>query len=74
MDWGVNFLAGSISGICGLFAGYPFDIIKCRMQISKNEYKNIFTACLKIVREEKVFGLFKGVTAPLLNQFPINAV
>jgi hypothetical protein len=74
MGWGTDFLAGSISGIFGLSVGYPLDVIKCRMQIGFQEYKNIFSAFKKIVREERVLALYKGFTAPLINTFPINAL
>ncbi len=74
MEWGVDFVSGSISGICGLSVGYPLDVIKCRMQIRFNEYKNILTSSMKIIREENVRALYKGFAAPLINTFPINAM
>ena len=74
MEWGVDFLAGSLSVLVGLSIGYPLDIIKCRMQIDKTKYKTILISCVKIIREEKVIGLYKGFTAPVLNSFPINAL
>lgn len=74
MRWGIDFVSGLISGLCGMFVGYPFDTIKCRMQTSRHEYKNFFTSFYKIFKEEGFFGLYKGISAPLINQFPINAM
>jgi hypothetical protein len=74
MKWAIDFCSGSISGVFGVMLGYPLDIIKCRMQIKYNEYKNISTAAIKIIKEEKIWGLYKGCSVPLLNTFPINAV
>ena len=74
MQWGVDFVAGSISGFFGVAVSYPLDIIKCRMQLELAHYSNITNACKKIVREEKFLGLYKGFSAPLLNVIPINAL
>ncbi len=73
-QWMVDFISGSISGICGLFIGHPLDTIKCRMQYEPNIYRNTFTAFKLIAKEEKLISLFKGVIPPIFNQFPINAM
>lgn len=73
-QWLCDFTAGSISGIAGTFIGHPLDTIKCRIQVNSKVYSNTVVALYKIVKQEKVLGLFKGVIPPLLNQFPINAM
>jgi solute carrier family 25 carnitine/acylcarnitine transporter 20/29 len=72
--WLVDFLSGSISGMMGTLVGHPLDTVKCRLQVSANDYGNTFKSISKIVKEEKILGLFKGVVPPMLNNFPINAV
>ncbi len=74
MGWTAEFISGTISGICGLISGYPFDTIKCRMQSFSNEYKTVFSSGTKIIKEEGILGIFKGISAPMLNSFPINAM
>ena len=73
-QWTKDFLAGSISGIFGTLVGHPLDTIKCRIQASSNYYSSTLSALGKILKEEKLIGLFKGVLPPILNQFPINAM
>jgi solute carrier family 25 (mitochondrial carnitine/acylcarnitine transporter), member 20/29 len=72
--WLIDFISGSLSGILGTFVGHPLDTIKCRLQVHSKEYSNTFNSLRKIVKEEKLSGLFKGVVPPMLNQFPINAM
>jgi hypothetical protein len=74
MQWGVDFIAASVSGFFGLAVSYPLDIIKCRMQLEFREYRNIKSAFYKIFKEEKIFGLYKGFSAPCINIIPINAM
>ncbi len=74
MQWGVDFVAGSISGFFGVAVSYPLDIIKCRMQLELAQYSNITDSCKKIVREERIIGLYKGFSAPLINMISINAL
>jgi hypothetical protein len=74
MEWSIDLISGSISGIFGLSVSYPLDMTKCRMQLYKNEYKTILSSLFKILKEEKLSGLYKGVGAPMLNTLPINAL
>ncbi len=69
----IDLISGSISGMIGLIAGHPFDTVKCRMQISP-EYKRITTAFKKIIKEEKIKGLYKGILPPLFSQLPLHAL
>lgn len=51
----------------------PLDLVKTRMQISgvggaKKEYKNTFDALTKILKNEGVRGIYKGLGAALLRQ------
>lgn len=51
----------------------PLDLVKNRMQLqgvggTKKEYKNTFDAFTKILRQEGVVGIYKGLGAGLLRQ------
>jgi hypothetical protein len=73
-QWHVDFIAGSLSGICGVIIGHPLDTIKCRMQYQANYYKSTLTTVKLMLKEEQIFSLFKGFVPPMLNTFPINAM
>jgi solute carrier family 25 carnitine/acylcarnitine transporter 20/29 len=69
---GVNeFIAGSLGGMAGITVGHPVDTIRVRLQIQdpKNLKYTSFTDCfMKIIKEEKVNGLFKGLMSPLVGE------
>ncbi len=73
-QWLIDFISGSISGICGLLIGHPLDTIKCRMQFQPHIYTNSIATFKLMAKEEKLISLFKGVIPPIFNQFPINAM
>lgn len=55
----------------------PLDLVKTRMQISgaggaKKEYKNTFDALTKILKNEGVRGIYKGLGAGLLRQATVR--
>ncbi|GAB1518625.1 hypothetical protein RhiTH_001688 [Rhizoctonia solani] len=62
-----DFVAGTVGGMVGLAVGFPFDTIKVRLQHPEtmNRYRNGVTALVKIIREERVAGLFKGISSPM---------
>lgn len=62
----VDFAAGYLGGVCGIFVGHPFDTIKIRIQTQGNLYKSGTDALRSIIRTEGARGLFKGVLAPCI--------
>ncbi|KAJ6485812.1 carnitine/acyl carnitine carrier [Mycena sanguinolenta] len=73
----VDFLAGTLSGIAGLFAGYPCDTVKVRLQTPElaGHYRgSVARAIATIAKEETVFGLYKGITSPLLTFALMNGL
>ncbi|QRV73660.1 mitochondrial carrier protein [Ceratobasidium sp. AG-Ba] len=63
----LDFTAGTMGGMVGLAVGFPFDTIKVRLQHPETmtRYRNSVQALFKIVREERVAGLFKGISSPM---------
>ncbi|GAA5877229.1 hypothetical protein JCM1840_003025 [Sporobolomyces johnsonii] len=76
----LDFFAGTVAGIASLLTGHPFDTVKVRLQTQRKAtrggdkyYRNAWHAFARVVREEKVGGLYKGVTSPMLGVALINA-
>lgn len=63
----VDFVAGTFAGIAGLAVGYPLDTVKVRFQntATAHRYRSVAHALATIVREERVRGLYKGITSPM---------
>lgn len=68
-----NFLTGGIGGMCLVFAGQPFDLIKVRLQTS-SEYKGAVDCFKKTIARDGVAGLYRGMSAPLIGVTPIFAI
>lgn len=72
-----DFLAGLIGGFAGVLTGHPFDTIKVRLQVQDGihpKYRSTYHCISSIIRQETVFGLFKGMASPMLSLTFINAL
>lgn len=72
----VNALAGATQASLVTIVGYPFDLIKARMQV--RSYKNSIDCLKSTVRTEGVLGLYRGSAMPWIShllkrpiQYPI---
>ncbi|KAI0339745.1 carnitine/acyl carnitine carrier [Trametopsis cervina] len=76
LDPRVDLFAGSVAGIAALTVGFPFDTVKVRLQNPEfaSRYRSVWHAFTTIVREERIRGLFRGITSPLLTTAPLNGV
>ncbi|KAF8470283.1 carnitine/acyl carnitine carrier [Russula ochroleuca] len=76
LDPTLDFLAGTAAGISGLVVGFPFDTVKYRFQNpSPNaRYRSTFHALVTITREERLHGLFKGISSPLATAPVMNGM
>ncbi|KAK7031463.1 mitochondrial carrier domain-containing protein [Favolaschia claudopus] len=73
----VDFFAGTLAGLGGLVAGFPFDTVKVRLQTPElaGHYRGSLPRTIAtIVREERIFGLYKGITSPLLTFALMNGL
>ncbi|KAN0037542.1 hypothetical protein ACTFIV_002893 [Dictyostelium citrinum] len=71
-------LAGTISGMAEESAGYPLDLIKTRIQLGKGGVGSANTSIIKIfkdvIKTEGAFGLFKGLSSPLISSALVTAI
>ncbi|KZT56821.1 mitochondrial carrier [Calocera cornea HHB12733] len=74
--WINESLAGTIGGVAGMVVSYPFDTVRVRLQNPETapRYGGMVHAFRLIVKEEKIRGLFKGMTSPLLTLAPLNGL
>ncbi|VDM60445.1 unnamed protein product [Angiostrongylus costaricensis] len=68
-----DFIAGWAAGGAGLLVGYPLDTVKTRLQTIV-AYKGIVDCFVQTVRQESIYGLYKGVSAPLLSAGVVHSL
>ncbi|KAM9326572.1 mitochondrial carnitine/acylcarnitine carrier protein-like [Gastrophryne carolinensis] len=76
-----HFLSGGIGGVCLTLAGQPLDTIKVNLQIQSRpmageapRYASTMDCFRKIVSQQGLWGLYRGMGAPLAGVTPIMAV
>lgn len=73
----MDFIAGCLGGAAGVLVGHPFDTVKVRLQVQnvdKPLYRGTFHCFQSIIRQESVFGLYKGIGSPMMGLTFINAI
>jgi solute carrier family 25 carnitine/acylcarnitine transporter 20/29 len=68
-----SFLSGGFGGMCLVMAGHPFDLVKVRLQTS-SEYSGMMDCIRKTLARDGFFGLYRGMSAPLIGVTPIFAI
>ncbi|CAB1339969.1 unnamed protein product [Coregonus sp. 'balchen'] len=61
----------------GVLVGHPFDTVKVRLQVQnvdKPLYRGTYHCFQSIVRQESMFGLYKGIGSPMMGLTFINAI
>jgi len=74
---GQNFILGCFSGAIGALAVYPIDLVKTRMQNQRAGeliYKNSLDCCSKVIKNEGILGLYRGLGPQLLGVSPEKAI
>ncbi|KAI1316361.1 mitochondrial aspartate-glutamate transporter agc1 [Mortierella claussenii] len=75
-----GFFLGSISGAVGATVVYPIDLVKTRMQNQRSKvvgellYKNSLDCFKKVVKNEGVLGLYRGLGPQLVGVAPEKAI
>ncbi|XP_034018219.1 mitochondrial basic amino acids transporter-like [Thalassophryne amazonica] len=73
----MDFVAGCLGGAAGVLVGHPFDTVKVRLQVQNADkplYRGTFHCFQSIIRQESVFGLYKGIGSPMMGLTFINAI
>jgi len=73
-DFVTEFTSGAAGGVACVYCGQPLDTIKVKMQTFPSMYKGTWDCFKKTVRQEGVFGLYKGSAPALLCNVSENAV
>ncbi|CAK83725.1 unnamed protein product (macronuclear) [Paramecium tetraurelia] len=68
----VNFIGGAISKAISTILTYPYQLLRTKIHVKKNSSKSYFSAVEKILKNEGIQGLFKGLT-PKLCQSVLNS-
>ncbi|XP_069842167.1 mitochondrial carnitine/acylcarnitine carrier protein-like [Dendropsophus ebraccatus] len=76
-----HFVSGGMGGVCLTLAGQPMDTVKVNLQIQTRpmggqtlQYNNTVDCFRKIVSRQGLWGLYKGMGAPLAGVTPIMAM
>lgn len=71
----LDFVAGCLGGLSGIVVGHPFDTVKVRLQTQVTKrYSGTVNCFAQIVKQETVFGLYKGMLSPMAGIGFINAI
>lgn len=70
-----SLIAGGVGGIGLTAAGYPFDLVKVRLQTAApGTYTGMLNCAAKIIRTDGLAGLYRGATPVFLGVIPIFAI
>eukprot|EP00842_Homolaphlyctis_polyrhiza_P006461 jgi/Hompol1/6816/HPOL_003794-RA len=71
-----SLLAGAIAGVTEIVAMYPLDVVKTRFQIQvgNSEYTSIIDCFQKIIKNEGVGALYRGIVPPIMVEAPKRAI
>ncbi|KAL4589757.1 hypothetical protein LXL04_002667 [Taraxacum kok-saghyz] len=68
-----SLIAGAMAGISSTICTYPLELLKTRLTVQRDVYKNLVDAFLKIVKEEGPAELYRGLTPSLIGVVPYAA-
>ncbi|KAH7345888.1 mitochondrial 2-oxodicarboxylate carrier protein-like protein [Pyrenochaeta sp. MPI-SDFR-AT-0127] len=75
-----QFAAGAVAGISEILVMYPLDVVKTRIQLQHGRvtggegYNGVLDCFRKIIRNEGITRLYRGITAPILMEVPKRAI
>ncbi|KAI9290719.1 mitochondrial carrier [Neoconidiobolus thromboides FSU 785] len=75
-----SFILGSIAGAVGATVVYPIDLVKTRMQNQRSAvvgqvmYKNSIDCFQKVIKNEGILGLYRGLGPQLIGVAPEKAI
>lgn len=66
-------LSGGAAGLAGTLCTYPLELMRTRISVQPEIYKDIGSTFTKIVREEGMGSLYRGLLPSLVGVFPYAA-
>lgn len=63
-----EFIAGGFAGSVGIFIGFPFDLIKVKLQAFPGAYASAVDCFRKSVKADGWLGLYSGCLPPIVLQ------
>ncbi|KAF3420787.1 hypothetical protein E2986_04399 [Frieseomelitta varia] len=70
----LHFSCGILAGIFASIITQPADVIKTKMQLYPDEFKNIRNAALRIYEKYGILGYFKGIVPRMLRRTLVTAM
>ncbi|XP_013109637.1 mitochondrial basic amino acids transporter [Stomoxys calcitrans] len=73
----LDFLAGCIGGCAGVLVGHPLDTVKVHLQTQdpkSPKYNGTWHCIRTIVAQDKISGLYRGITSPMGGVGFVNAI
>jgi len=67
---GSQLAAGAIARIIATLVTYPYILLRSVLQLQNSPYTSIVDACRKIVKQEGVSGLYRGLVPNLIRSVP----
>lgn len=64
----VNFACGIFAGIFASIATHPADVVKTKMQLYPQEFRNAYSGFVFVYRKYGVVGYFKGIVPRMLRR------
>ncbi|XP_015595399.1 mitochondrial glycine transporter isoform X2 [Cephus cinctus] len=69
-----HFACGILAGVFASVVTHPADVIKTKMQLYPNEYKNIHEAIFMVHRKHGLIGYFNGIVPRMLRRTLMTAM
>ncbi|XP_051171188.1 mitochondrial glycine transporter-like isoform X2 [Leptopilina boulardi] len=69
-----HFCCGVFAGICASVVTHPADVVKTKMQLYPNKFKNAHNAFIFVYQKYGPFGYFKGIVPRMLRRTLMTAM
>lgn len=73
----LDFIAGCVGGVAGVFVGHPLDTVKVNLQTQSTinpKYTGTLDCIKSLMVKEGIRGVYRGVSSPIAGLAAINAI